>query len=147
MATKIFVNLSVKNLEKTKGFFSKLGYSFNQQFSDEKAACMVISEDIYAMLLTEPFFKGFIPDKEIADTSKAKEVLVALSADSRSEVDDLADKAIAAGGKQFRKPEDHGFMYSRSFEDLDGHVWEVVWMDPASLNPSGGGTSPQHRPG
>lgn len=105
---------------------------------------MIISEDIYAMLITEPFFKTFIPNKEITDTSKFKEVLLALSADSKQEVDELVDKAIAVGGKKFREPEDHGFMYARSFEDLDGHVWEVVWMDPASLNPAGGGTSQQH---
>jgi len=130
MATNIFVNLAVKNLDKTKEFFSKLGYTFNQQFSDEKAACMVISETIYAMLISEAYFKTFIPNKEISDTSKSKEVLLALSADSRQQVDELADKAIAAGGKNFRDPDDHGFMYSRSFEDLDGHVWEVFWMNP-----------------
>ena len=130
MATNIFVNLAVKNLDKTKEFFSKLGYTFNQQFSDEKAACMVISETIYAMLISEAYFKTFIPNKEISDTSKSKEVLLALSADSRQQVDKLADKAIAAGGKNFRDPDDHGFMYSRSFEDLDGHVWEVFWMNP-----------------
>lgn len=133
MATSIFVNLPVKDLEKSKQFFSKLGYTFNQQFTDEKAACMVISDTIYAMLLSEPFFKGFIPNKEIADTTKTKEVLTALSTDSRQQVDDMADKAIAAGGKQFREPEDHGFMYARSFEDLDGHVWEVIWMDPGHV--------------
>ena len=133
MATNIFVNLPVKDLEKTKEFFLKLGYTFNQQFTDEKAASLVISQNIYAMLITEPFFKTFIPNKEIADTSKTKEVLVALSVDSRQEVDELADKAIAAGGKKFRDPEDHGFMYARSFEDLDGHVWEVVWMDPGNV--------------
>lgn len=130
MATSIFLNLPVKDLEKTKEFFLKLGYTFNQQFTDEKAASLVISENIYAMLITEPYFKTFIPNNEIADTGKAKEVLVALSADSRQQVDELADKAIAAGGKKFRDPEDHGFMYSRSFEDLDGHVWEVFWMNP-----------------
>jgi len=130
MATNIFVNLAVKNLDKTKEFFSKLGYTFNQQFSDEKAACMVISETIYAMLISEAYFKTFIPNKEISDTSKSKEVLLALSADSRQQVDELADKAIAAGGKNFRDPDDHEFMYSRSFEDLDGHVWEVFWMNP-----------------
>ena len=129
MATNIFVNLPVKDLEKTKEFFLKLGYTFNQQFTDEKAASLVISENIYAMLITEPFFKTFIPNKEIADTSKTKEVLIALSVDSRQQVDELADKAIAAGGKKFRDSEDHGFMYTRSFEDLDGHVWEVFWMD------------------
>ena len=133
MATSIFVNLPVKDLEKSKQFFSKLGYTFNPQFTDEKAACMVISDTIYAMLLSEPFFKGFIPNKEIADTTKTKEVLTALSTDSRQQVDDMADKAIAAGGKQFREPEDHGFMYARSFEDLDGHVWEVIWMDPGHI--------------
>ena len=133
MATKIFVNLPVKNLENTKEFFKKLGYTFNQQFTDDKAACMVISEDIYAMLITEPFFKTFIPNKEISDSSKTKEVLVALSTDSKQQVDDLANKAIAAGGKNFRDPEDNGFMYARSFEDLDGHVWEVFWMDPGHV--------------
>ena len=133
MATKIFINLPVKELGKSKDFFSKLGYSFNPQFTDEKAACMVISETIYAMLLTEPFFKGFIPDKQIADANQTKEVIVALSAESKQEVDDLANKAIAAGGNQFREPEDHGFMYGRSFEDLDGHVWEVIWMDPGHI--------------
>lgn len=133
MATNIFVNLPIKDLEKSKEFFSKLGYSFNQQFTDEKAGCLVISENIYAMLITEPFFKSFIPNKEIPDTSKTKEVLLALSADSRQQVDDMADKAIAAGGKNFRNPEDHGFMYARSFEDLDGHVWEVFWMDPGHV--------------
>jgi uncharacterized protein len=133
MATSIFVNLPVKNLEKTKTFFSNLGYTFNQQFTDDKAACLVISDNIYAMLITEPFFKTFIPNKEISDATKSTEVLVALSADSRQQVDDLANKAIAAGGRNFRDAEDHGFMYARSFEDLDGHVWEVLWMDPRHL--------------
>jgi len=133
MATNIFVNLAVKNLDKTKEFFSKLGYTFNQQFTDDKGACMVISETIYAMLISEAYFKTFIPNKEISDTSKSKEVLLALSADSRQQVDELADKAVAAGGKNFRDPDDHGFMYSRSFEDLDGHVWEVFWMNPGHI--------------
>ena len=101
----------------------------------------MISDDIYAMLLTEPFFKGFIPGKDIADTAQAKEVLVCISAESRDAVDSLVDKAITAGGKQFREPEDHGFMYGRSFEDPDGHVWEVAWMDPAALIQQGQGES------
>jgi len=133
MATNIFVNLAVKNLDKTKEIFSKLGYTFNQQFTDDKGACMVISETIYAMLISEAYFKTFIPNKEISDTSKSKEVLLALSADSRQQVDEMADKAVAAGGKNFRDPDDHGFMYSRSFEDLDGHVWEVFWMNPGHI--------------
>ena len=135
MATKIFVNLPVKNLKKTKEFFSILEYHFNPHFTDEKAACMVISEDIYAMLLTEPFFKSFIPGKEISDATRSTEVLVALSADSRQAVDQLVNKAVAAGGREPRKAEDHGFMYTRCFEDLDGHIWEIVWMDPAAVPP------------
>lgn len=135
MATMIFVNLPVKDLQRSIDFFTHLGYTINQHFTNEKAACLVISDTIYAMLLTEPFFQGFIPGKEIADTAKTKEVLLCLSADSKEAVNSLADKAIAAGGNQFRAPEDHGFMYSRSFEDLDGHVWEVVWMDPAAVVP------------
>ena len=133
MATMIFVNLPVKDLQRSMNFFTQLGYTINQQFTNEKAAALVISDTIYAMLLTEPFFQGFIPGKEIADTTKTKEVLVCLSADSKEAVNNLVDKAITAGGNQFRAPEDHGFMYSRSFEDLDGHVWEVVWMDPAAV--------------
>ena len=135
MATKIFVNLPVKNLQASMDFFTQLGYTFNKQFTDEKAACLVISEDIYAMLLTEPFFQGFIPGKEIADTSKTKEALVCLSADSRDAVNALVNRAITAGANEFRQPEDHGFMYGRSFEDLDGHVWEIMWMDPAAVQP------------
>lgn len=133
MATKIFVNLPVKDLQKTMNFFSKLGYTFNKQFTDDKAACMVISEDIYAMLLREEFFKSFLRNKEVSDASKTTEVLIALSADSREEVNELVDKALAVGGKKVREPEDHGFMFTRSFEDLDGHIWEILWMDPAAV--------------
>lgn len=135
MATMIFVNLPVKDLQRSMVFFSQLGYTFNQQFTNEKAACMVISDTIYAMLLTEPFFQGFIPGKEIADTAKTKEVILCLSTDSKDAVNTIADKAIAAGGREFRESQDHGFMYYRSFEDLDGHVWEVMWMDPAAVAP------------
>jgi len=132
MATKIFVNLPVKDLNSSKEFFGKLGYTFNAQFTDEKAACMIISEDIYAMLLTESFFKTFIT-KEIADTSKATEMLICLSADSREQVDKLYNKAVAAGAKTPRDKNDMGFMYHASFEDLDGHTWEIMWMDPAAI--------------
>jgi predicted lactoylglutathione lyase len=135
MATMIFVNLPVKDLQKSMAFFAQLGYTFNKQFTDEKAACLVISETIFAMLLTESFFQQFIPGKEIADTARAKEVLVCLSTDSRDAVNNLVDKALAAGGKEFRQPDDQGFMYGRSFEDLDGHVWEIMWMDPAAVVP------------
>ena len=129
MATKIFINLPVKDLDKSKEFFTKIGFTINPQFTNDKAACVVISEDIFAMILRHEFFKTFIPRTEIADATKTTEVLVALSADSKEGVNELADKAIAAGGSQLREPEDHGFMYARSFQDLDGHIWEVVWMD------------------
>lgn len=130
MTNKIFVNLPVKDLEKSKMFFGALGYSFNMQFTDEKAACLVISETIYAMLLKEEFFKSFIK-KEIADTSKTTEVLLALATENREQVDELFGKAIAAGAKEARETLDYGWMYNRAFEDLDGHIWEIFWMDPA----------------
>lgn len=137
MATKVFINLAVKDLVKTKEFFSKLGYTYNEQFTNDDAACMVISDDIYAMLLTEPFFKGFIT-KEIVDSKKATEVLICLSAESKEEVDSLVNKAVAAGGKAMPNKQEHGdFMYGWGYEDIDGHHWEVMWMDmsktPADL--------------
>ena len=131
MSRKIFVNLPVKDLEKSKAFFAKMGFTFNPQFSDETAACMVISEHIYSMLLTHPKFKQFT-DREIAGP-KVLEVMTALSADSRDEVNKLVDAAVSAGGKEPRPPQDYGFMFMRSFEDLDGHVWEILWMDPAHV--------------
>jgi len=129
MATQIFVNLSVKDLEKSKTFFNKLGYSFNPQFSDEKAACMVISDTIYVMLLTVPFFQTFTK-KEIIDAHKAIECTVCLSADSKDAVNEMVNKAQAAGATIPNPASDYGFMYQHSFEDLDGHHWEFVWMDP-----------------
>ncbi|HET6528504.1 MAG TPA: VOC family protein [Balneolaceae bacterium] len=128
MATQIFVNLPVKDLKKSMEFFSQLGYEFNEQFTDETAACMVISDEIYAMLLTHAKFKEFT-SKEIADADKTTEVMIALSADSKDEVNELADKALQAGGSEAYDPQDLGFMFSRSFNDLDGHIWEVLWMD------------------
>lgn len=129
MSKKIFVNLPVRDLDKSVEFFKKLGFTFNKQFTDETAAAMVISEDIYSMLLTYPKFKSFIK-KEIVDATKSTEVLVALSADSRSEVDEMVKKVVEAGGKEVRDPQDYGFMYGRAFEDLDGHIWEIYYMDP-----------------
>ncbi|MFD7718620.1 VOC family protein [Streptomyces sp. NPDC059814] len=133
MPQMIFVNLPVKDLETTKGFFGKLGFSFNPQFSDENTACLVISDTIFAMLMTEPRFKDFTK-KEIADASKTTEVLLALSAESREKVDELADAALAAGGSPANEPQDLGFMYGRSFQDPDHHIWEVMWMDPAAVD-------------
>ncbi|WGT63859.1 VOC family protein [Variovorax paradoxus] len=131
MANKqIFVNLPVKNLEKSKAFFAALGYTFNEQFTDANAACMVIQEgSIHAMLLVEDFFKTFT-DKSLTDTSKSTEVLLCLSCESRAEVDELVAKAVAAGGTVPRAPQDYGFMYGHGFQDIDGHLWELSYMDP-----------------
>lgn len=132
MSTKIFVNLPVQNLDKSMQFFAAIGYSFNKQFSDETAACMVITEDIFAMLLTIPKFKEFTK-KEICDKDKSIEVILALSSNSKEEVDGMVNKAIEAGGKEPRPIIDMGFMYTRCFEDPDGHLWEVFWMDPSTV--------------
>jgi len=129
---KIFVNLPVRDLKKSMSFFSTLGFGFNPQFTDEKAACMVISEEAFVMLLAAPYFKTFTT-QALCDTSKATEGLFALSCDSRGEVDEIVTKAVAAGGRHAMDPQDHGFMYGWSFYDLDGHHWEVLWMDPAAL--------------
>src|SRR6266545_6192435 len=118
MATKIFVNLAVKDLDRSKEFFNQLGFTFNPQFTDKTAACMVITDDIYAMLLTHPKFKEFTK-KDIADAHKTTEVLTCLSVDSKDEVNELVDRATAAGGSEVRDPQDYGFMYGRSFNDLD----------------------------
>lgn len=135
MGTKMFLNLPVKDLDKSKEFFTKLGFTFNQQFTDQNAACMVIGEDNYAMLLVESFFKTFTK-KEIVDTKKSTEVLIALSAESKAKVDEMIAKVLSAGGNEPRPPQDNGFMYGRAFEDLDSHTWEIFWMDPKAINPS-----------
>ena len=132
MSTKIFVNLPVKDLDKSMGFFKTLGFSFNPQFTDETAACMVISDDIYAMLLTHDKFRQFTR-KEIADATKTTEVLTALSMDSRDKVNSLVDTALKAGATAAREPMDHGFMFERSFNDLDGHIWEIFYMDMSAV--------------
>ncbi|MDQ8020339.1 MAG: VOC family protein [Moraxellaceae bacterium] len=129
---QIFVNLPVKDLKKSMTFFSGLGYTFNPQFTDDNAACMVISEQIFAMLVTEARFRDFTP-KKIVDAQDSTEVLIALSTDSRAGVDSLVDKAISLGGKEIKEPQDYGFMYYRSFQDLDGHIWETLYMDPAHV--------------
>ena len=135
MSTQIFVNLPVRDLEKSKAFFAALGYANNPQFTDENAACIVISDTIYVMLLVEPFFQGFTR-KTICDARAQTEVILCLSADTRAGVDALADKALAAGGRETLEAKDYGFMYQRSFQDLDGHQWEVVHMDEGAT-PSG----------
>ena len=128
---QIFVNLPVKDLERSKSFFSSLGFGFDARFTDEKAACLVIEKDsIYAMLITEPFFRTFTP-RAVADAKSTSEVLLALSCSSDREVDDLVARATAAGGRPIKEPQDHGFMYYRSFEDPDGHIWELLHMRSA----------------
>lgn len=128
---KLFVNLPVRDLKKSMDFFSTLGFGFNARFTDEKAACMVVSDDAYFMLLTEPFFRTFTK-RELCDTARETEGLYAITCSSRSEVDELVRKAVAAGGSHAMEPQDHGFMYGWSFYDVDGHHWEAFWMDPAT---------------
>jgi uncharacterized protein len=136
VTTKIFVNLPVKDLNKTIDFFTKLGFKFNPQFTDENATCMIVGEDIFVMLLVEKFFKTFTK-KEISDTSKSTEVIVALSVEGREKVDQMINKAIESGGRESRQPQDHGWMYGRSFEDIDGHIWEIIYMDESAMKNDG----------
>ena len=132
MSTKIFVNVPVKDLDKSKEFFTAIGFTINPQFTDDTAACVVITEDIYAMILTHEKFKQFTP-KEISDAGKTSEVLLAISFDSRDKVNEIADKALRAGGSIANEPQDYGFMFTRSINDPDGHIWEFFWMDPANI--------------
>lgn len=127
--TKLFVNLPVRDLVRSKAFFTALGFGFNPKFTDEKAACMILSEEAFVMLLAEPFFKTFTK-RELCDDTKT-EALFAFSCSKREEVDEVVKKAIEAGGKPASDPVDYGFMYYNTFYDLDGHHWEVIWMDPS----------------
>jgi hypothetical protein len=130
MPDKIFVNLPVKDLNASIAFFTKLGFSFNPQFTDDTATCMVISDSIFAMLLTHPKFQSFTP-KPIADAHKSTEVLIALSYESREKVGETIATALANGGTRYAEPKDHGFMLQDGFADLDGHIWEIFYMDPS----------------
>ncbi|MBD9378666.1 VOC family protein [Pseudoxanthomonas sp. PXM04] len=132
MPTQIFVNIAVSDMARSKAFYEGLGYHFNPQFTNEQGACLVISDTIYVMLLTREFFQGFT-DKALSDPGTHAQAILCLSADDRAGVDKLADAAIASGGRQPREPQDHGFMYQRCFEDPDGHLWEVVYMDMAAM--------------
>jgi predicted lactoylglutathione lyase len=132
MATKIFVNLPVKDLNKSVDFFTKLSFKFNPQFTDEKGTCMIVGEDIYVMLLVEEYFKTFTR-KQVLDATKGTEVILALSADSREKVDEMVNKAKAAGGTTPNAKQDQGFMYGWGFQDPDGHLWEVIYMDPSTI--------------
>jgi len=129
---KVFVNLAVRDLARSVEFFTRLGFGFNPQFTDENATCMIVNDDAYVMLLVESFFQTFTK-KSLCDATTHVEAILALSAGSRQEVDDIAGQALAAGGQPSNDPMDQGFMYARSFQDLDGHVWEVIYMDPAAV--------------
>ena len=131
MATRIFVNLPVRDLDKSIAFFSRLGFRFNPQFTDQTATCMIVSDDIFVMLLTETKFRTFTPN-EICDARRFTEVLVCLSVENRARVDAMVADAVAAGGTTYKQPQDLGFMYGHGFQDLDGHIWELVYMDPAA---------------
>jgi uncharacterized protein len=122
----------IKDLNKTIEFFTKLGFKFNPQFTDENATCMIIGDEIFAMLLVEKFFKTFTK-KEICDTSKNTEVILALSVESREKADQMMSKVIESGGTESREPQDHGWMYGRSFEDIDGHIWEIIYLDESAI--------------
>jgi len=129
----IFINLPVKNVNKSTSFFKELGFEFNQQFSDETTSSMIISENIFALLMVEDRFKGF-SNKEIPDTTVSAQAILCLSAENREQVDQLVNKALASGGKPYSDPQDHRFMYGWGFQDLDGHIWEVVYMDEHAMN-------------
>ena len=129
MPTQMFVNLPVKDLKRSIEFFTALGFSFNPQFTDDTATCMIVEDGAnYVMLLTEEKFKTFSP-LPIADGKAVKEVLVTLSRDSREAVDEIVKKAVDAGGTTYKEPQDYGFMYGHGFQDPDGHVWELMYMD------------------
>jgi uncharacterized protein len=130
MATQIFLNLPVKDLNRSVDFFTALGFSFNPDYTDENATCMIVNENAFVMLLVEGFFKTFT-SKDVADARGATEAIMAFSVDSREAVDETVRKALATGGTESQDVQDYGFMYNHSFQDPDGHLWEVLWMDPA----------------
>lgn len=129
----IFVNLPVKDLQKSIAFFTEVGFTFNPQFTDEQTTSMVLGDNIFVMLLEEERFQSFIK-KEIADAKRTCEAIICISADSRGEVDEVVNRALAAGGTRYADPQDHGFMYQWSFQDIDGHLWEIVFMDESAFN-------------
>lgn len=130
MASQLFLNLPVQDLQRSVGFFTALGFTFNPDFTDENATCMVVNENAYVMLLVEAYFKTFTT-KEVTGTSGSAEAIIAYSVDSREAVDQAVQTALASGGSASQEAHDYGFMYNHSFQDPDGHLWEVFWMDPA----------------
>lgn len=131
MASQIYVNLPVQDLKRSNAFFESLGFRLEPKFTNEQASCVILAENIYAMLLTKSFFQTFTT-KQICDSTKTTEALICLSCESPAKVDELVKKAVAAGGRVPRKPQDQGFMYGHGFEDLDGHIWELIFMQPSS---------------
>lgn len=129
---KFFLNLAVKDLNVSVAFFTKLGFTFDKRFTDESATCMIVNDGACVMLLVDEKFKGFT-SKSLCDTTTNIEGIFALSAESRDEVDRITDIALAQGGTPAEEPQDHGFMYGRSFQDPDGHVWDLFWMDPGAF--------------
>ncbi|RXM42788.1 VOC family protein [Flavobacterium sp. YO12] len=132
METKIYINLAVKDLKRAISFFNELGFSTNLKFTNEKGACIVIGKNINVMLLLEEFYKTFT-DKQICDSNTTSEVLISISVETRKEVDEIIDKAVKAGGTDYQKASDYGWMYQRTFLDLDGHHWEVFFMDETQI--------------
>jgi predicted lactoylglutathione lyase len=130
MAKQMFVNLPVKNLDKTVEFFTALGFSFNPDFTDENATCMIVNDNAFVMLLVESYFQTFT-SKSITETGSSTEAILSFSLESREAVDEMVRKALTAGGTPSEEAQDYGFMYTHSFQDPDGHQWEVFWMDPA----------------
>jgi predicted lactoylglutathione lyase len=133
MSRMTFINLPVKDLAKARDFFGRIGFSFDEEFTDDNATRMIVSDDTSVMLAVEPFFQGFISPLEVADTSKSRETIVGLSAENREEVDDLVGKALSAGAQALGDAQDDGFMYMRGFLDLDGHQWSFIYMDMAAV--------------
>jgi len=132
VSRQMFVNLAVADLDRSVEFFTRLGFTFDQRFTDANATCMKVAENSFVMLLVRDFFATFTT-RRLADLSTTTEAILAVSLEDRAAVDDLAEKALAAGGRPSTDPQDHGFMYQRSFADPDGHLWELFWMDPAAV--------------
>ena len=132
MKTKIFLNLPVKDLNRSIAFFTQLGFSFNPKFTDDKATCLIIGENINAMLLVEEFYKTFT-NKQICNTDTTSEVLISISVETREEVDEMIEKVVKAGGSEYMKTQDYGWMYHRTFLDIDGHHWEIFFMDESQI--------------
>lgn len=134
MPTQIFVNMQVKDLQRSMGFYKTIGWKFNKAFTNEDAACLVISDTIYAMLHTAKSIRRFVPKgRTVVDAKKQTEVLLAVSVDTRKKVDAMYAKALKAGGSAVRPAEDHGWMYGQTFSDPDGHIWELLWIDPKAV--------------